>query len=135
MNIHWGGTTENNHFGTHEFLDFCSLVGTEPYICGNVGSGTVREMAEWLEYITMPGKSPMADMRRANGREEPWDAIFWGVGNENWGCGGTMTALQYAWEFRKFQGYYQHFGGKKLFKVACGFDGGSNESHAQRPAR
>jgi alpha-N-arabinofuranosidase len=128
VNIHWGGITENNHFGTREFLDFCSLVGTEPYICGNVGSGTVREMAEWLEYITMPGKSPMADMRRANGREEPWDVTFWGVGNENWGCGGTMTALQYAWEFRKFQGYCRHFGGRKLFKVACGFDDGWNET-------
>ncbi len=51
VNVHWGGTVENNHFGTHEFYDFCDLIQTEPYICGNVGSGTVQEMAEWLEYI------------------------------------------------------------------------------------
>ena len=127
VNVHWGSTTENNHFGTHEFLDFCSLVGTEPYICGNVGSGTVQEMAEWLEYLTMPANSPMADKRRANGRAEPWNITYWAVGNENWGCGGNMTAQQYAWEFRKFQCYCRHFGGKKLFKVACGFDDAWNE--------
>jgi hypothetical protein len=67
INTHWGGVTENNHFGTHEFLDFCEQVGAEPYICGNVGSGTVEEFSDWVEYITLDGKSPMADLRRANG--------------------------------------------------------------------
>jgi alpha-L-arabinofuranosidase len=128
VNIHWGGTTENNHFGTHEFLDLCSLLGAEPYICGNVGSGTVREMSEWLEYITMPGKSPMADLRRANGHEAPWDITYWAVGNENWGCGGNMTAQQYAWEFRRFQTYCRHFGGGKLYRVACGQTDAWNET-------
>ncbi len=120
VNVNWGGVTESNHFGTHEFLDFCSLVGAEPYICGNVGSGTVQEMAEWLEYLTMPGDSPMRRLREANGRPEPWDIRFWGVGNENWGCGGNMTAQQYAWEYRRYQTFCRHFGGKKLYKVACG---------------
>src|SRR5512136_1730177 len=72
VNTHWGGVVENNHFGTHEFLDLCEQLGCEPYICGNVGSGTVQEMQEWVEYITFDGKSPMADLRRANGRDEPW---------------------------------------------------------------
>jgi len=127
VNVHWGGVTENNHFGTHEFMDFCSMIGAEPYICGNVGSGTVREMSEWLEYITMPGRSPMADLRRANGREDPWPITFWAVGNENWGCGGHMTALQYAGEFRRYQGYCRHFGGRAPYKIACGFTDEWNE--------
>ena len=76
VNTHWGGVTENNHFGTHEFLDLCEQLDCEPYICGNVGSGTVREMQQWVEYITLDGQSPMADLRRANGREEPWTIRF-----------------------------------------------------------
>ena len=77
VNVHWGGVMENNHFGTHEFLDFCSLIGAEPYICGNVGTGTVREMSEWVEYLTIAGESPMAHLRRQNGRGEPWDVQYW----------------------------------------------------------
>jgi alpha-N-arabinofuranosidase len=127
VNVTWGGVTENNHFGTHEFLDLCEMIGAEPYICGNLGSGTVREMAEWLEYITMPGKSPMADLRRANGRQEPWELRYWAVGNENWGCGGNMTPGQYALEYRRYQTYCRHFGGKQLYKVACGFEDDWNE--------
>jgi alpha-L-arabinofuranosidase len=135
VNIHWGGTTESNHFGTHEFFDLCERLGTEPYICGNVGSGTVREMAEWLEYITMPGSSPMRRLRAANGREEPWDIEYWAVGNENWGCGGNMTAQQYAWEYRRFQTYCRHFGGKKLYKIACGQQDDWNEVLMREAAR
>ena len=92
VNTHWGGVTENNHFGTHEFMDLCEQLGCEPYVCGNVGSGTVEEMADWVEYITFDGKSPMADLRRQNGRDKPWKLRYFGVGNENWGCGGNMTA-------------------------------------------
>ena len=92
INTHWGGVTENNHFGTHEFLDLCEQLGCEPYICGNVGSGTVREMQQWVEYMTSDGVSPMADLRRQNGREKPWKLTYFGVGNENWGCGGIDDA-------------------------------------------
>lgn len=120
INVHWGGVTENNHVGTHEFLDLCGQLGCEPYIAGNVGSGTVREMAEWLEYLTMGGKSPMADLRRANGREHPWKLTYWGVGNENWGCGGDMRPEYYADLYRQYACYCRHFSGK-LYKVACGF--------------
>lgn len=120
VNVYWGGTTENNHFGTHEFLDLCEMLECEPYICGNVGSGTVQEMAQWLEYLTMPGISPMADLRRKNGREAPWSIKFWAIGNENWGCGGNMTAQQYAWEFRRYQTYCRNYNKRRLYKVACG---------------
>jgi alpha-N-arabinofuranosidase len=120
VNTHWGGVTENNHFGTHEFLDLGDQLGCEPYICGNVGSGTVREMQQWVEYITFDGQSPIADLRRANGREEPWTIRFWGVGNENWGCGGRMRPEFYADQYRRYSTYCRNFGQSTLYKIACG---------------
>lgn len=124
VNTHWGGVTENNHFGTHEFMDLCEQLGCEPYICGNVGSGTVREMQEWVEYLTFDGRSPMADLRRRNGREAPWRLKYWGVGNENWGCGGNIRAEYYANEYRRYQTYVRNFAGNQIFKIACGPSGG-----------
>ncbi len=120
VNTHWGGVTENNHFGTHEFFRLCELIGAEPYVCGNVGSGTVREMSEWVEYMTFPGKSPMADLRRRNGREEPFRLKYFGVGNENWGCGGAMTPEYYADQFRQYHIYCRNFGPEPLYRIACG---------------
>ncbi|RPI20327.1 MAG: alpha-N-arabinofuranosidase, partial [Acidobacteria bacterium] len=120
VNVHWGGVTENNHFGTHEFMDFCDQVGTEPYFCGNVGSGTVQEMAEWVEYTTFDGKSPMADLRRTNGRDKPWKISLWGVGNEVWGCGGNMRPAYYADVYRQYRSYLRNYGSNRLFRVACG---------------
>jgi alpha-N-arabinofuranosidase len=135
VNIHWGGVTENNHFGTHEFMDLCALLGCEPYICGNVGSGTVQEMAEWLEYLTMPGQSPMADLRRRNGRQDPWPLTYWSVGNENWGCGGNMRAGYYADEFRRYATYCRNFSGQRLYKVACGGGDDWNETLLREAVR
>ena len=109
VNVHWGGVLEDNSFGTHEFMDLCGQIGASPYICGNVGSGTVREMRDQIEYLTDNGQSPMANLRRQNGREEAWDIEFFGVGNENWGCGGFMTAEQYSMEFRKFAAYIKNY--------------------------
>ena len=120
VNVTWGGVTEDNAFGTHEFMDFCEQIGAEPYITGNVGSGTVREMEQWVEYLTFDGKSPMADLRRANGRDKPWRVQFWGLGNETWGCGGNMRPEYYADVLRRFQTYLYNFGDNRLFKIACG---------------
>ena len=120
VNTHWGGVTENNHFGSHEFLDLCEQLGCEPYICGNLGSGTVQEMQQWVEYLTFDGRSPMADLRRENGRDEPWRVKYWGVGNENWGCGGSMRPEYYADEYRRFKTYLRNFGSEPLYRVACG---------------
>jgi alpha-N-arabinofuranosidase len=120
VNTHWGGVTEDNSFGTHEFLDLCEQLGTEPYICGNVGSGTVEEMSKWVEYITFDGESPMANLRRKNGREKPWKVKFWGVGNENWGCGGHMTAEFYSDQFRRYATYCRNYGDNKLYRIAGG---------------
>lgn len=123
VNTHWGGVTENNHFGTHQFLDLCEQLGCEPYICGNVGSGTVQEMQQWVEYITFDGISPMADLRRLNGRDKPWLVKYWGVGNENWGCGGRMRPEYYADLYRRYATYLRNFGSNRLYKIACGPSG------------
>ncbi len=120
INTHWGDVTENNHFGTHEYFDLCEQIGCEPYICGNVGSGTVQEMQQWVEYITFGGVGPMAALRESNGRKEPWRITYWGVGNENWGCGGNMRAEYYSDEYRRFQTYARNFGDNVLYKIACG---------------
>ncbi|HEY8350165.1 MAG TPA: alpha-N-arabinofuranosidase, partial [Clostridia bacterium] len=120
INTHWGGVTEDNSFGTHEFLGFCEMIGAEPYICGNVGSGTVYEMQQWIEYITFDGVSPMAELRKQNGREKPWKLKYFGVGNENWGCGGNMRAEYYADLYRRYSTYVRNYGDNRIFKIACG---------------
>ncbi|MGG3505497.1 alpha-N-arabinofuranosidase [Paenibacillus lautus] len=120
VNTHWGGVVENNHFGTHEFLRLCELLGCEPYISGNVGSGTVQEMSEWVEYMTFDGVSPMAAWRQENGREKPWNVKYFGVGNENWGCGGNMRPEYYADLYRRYQTYVRNYGDNKIYKIACG---------------
>ncbi len=119
-NSHWGGVVENNHFGTHEFLDLCEQVGCEPYICGNLGSGSVQEMMEWVEYMTGDSDSPMANLRRANGRKDPWKVKYFGVGNESWGCGGNMTPEFYADNYRRYNTFLKNYGNNRLFRIACG---------------
>lgn len=120
INTHWGGVTENNHFGTHEFMEFCEMIGAQPYICGNLGSGTVQEMQQWVEYITFDGKSPMADLRRANGKDKPWKLKYFGIGNENWGFGGNMRPEYYADLYKRYATYVRNFGDNKIYKIACG---------------
>ena len=121
VNNWWGGVTEDNSFGTHDFLNMCELLETEPYLAGNVGSGEVQELADWVQYVNHNGVSPMADLRRENGREEPWKVKFWGVGNEAWGCGGNMTAEYYSDVYRKYATFmadWDNSGG--LFRIASG---------------
>ncbi|MDR1762656.1 MAG: alpha-N-arabinofuranosidase [Dysgonamonadaceae bacterium] len=120
INTHWGGVVEDNSFGTHEFLDLCEQLGCEPYISGNLGSGSVEEMSKWVEYITFDGESPMANLRKQNGREKPWKVKFWGVGNESWGCGGNMTAETYSDQYRRYATYCRDYGNNRLYKIACG---------------
>ncbi len=126
INTHWGGVTEDNSFGTHEYFELCGQLGCESYVNGNVGSGTVQEMSEWVEYITFGGLSPMSSLRSQNGHPDPWKIKYFGVGNENWGCGGNMTPEYYANEYRRYQTYvrdYQdpeHTGHPSILKVCCG---------------
>ncbi len=120
VNTNWGGLVEDNSFGTHEFMELCHQLGCEPYINGNLGSGTTQEMSEWVEYLTFSGVSPMAELRRQNGREKPWTVKYFGVGNENWGGGGNMRAEYYSDLFRRYQTFLKNYGDNKLYKIACG---------------
>jgi alpha-L-arabinofuranosidase len=120
VNTHWGGVTENNSFGTHEFMKLTELLDCDAYINGNVGSGSVREMAEWIEYLTSDAASPMTILRKQNGREDPWRVKYFAIGNENWGCGGNMTAEFYGNIMRQYSTYLNNYAGNQLYKVACG---------------
>jgi alpha-N-arabinofuranosidase len=127
VNMHWGQVIDTNAFGTHEFLDLCELIGAEPYIAGNVGSGTPQELRDWIEYMTFDGDSEMANLRRKNGRERPWKVPYIGVGNENWGCGGNMRPEYYADLYRRFATFCRDYGDNRLTRVACG-PGGFNQN-------
>jgi len=114
------GQVETNAFGTHEFLDFCAQAGTEPVICGNVGTGTVQEMRDWVEYLNAPTGAGLADERAAHGHPEPYGVRYWGVGNESWGCGGLMRAEYYADEFRRYANALGNYEKSALFRIATG---------------
>jgi alpha-L-arabinofuranosidase len=120
VNTVWGGVTEDNSFGTHEYMELIRRLGTEPFIVGNMGSGTVQEMADWWEYLNHPGGSALAELRKANGDAEPFNVRFFGVGNENWGCGGNMRAEVYADHYRRFQTFLRPIGDVRAFRVATG---------------
>lgn len=118
-NASWGGI-DTNAFGTHEFLDLCELLGAEPYINGNVGSGSPQEMMEWIEYMTSDSDSTLAQLRRQNGRDKPWKIPFFAVGNETWGCGGEMRPEYYADEYRRYATFIKNYSGNHIQKLAVG---------------
>ena len=120
INTNWGGVTENNSFGTHEFMKLTELIGCDAYINGNVGSGNVREMSEWIEYLTSDNKSPMTILRKQNGREDPWKVKYFAIGNENWGCGGNMTPEFYNNVMRQYSSFLNNYSGNTLYRIACG---------------
>ena len=121
VSINTCDAVEDNSFGTHEFFELCRQIGCETYINGNMGSGTVQEMSEWVEYMTFDGVSPMADLRAENGHEKPWTVDFFGIGNENWGCGGNMNPEFYGNMYRRYQTFVRDYdGNKKIRKIACG---------------
>jgi alpha-L-arabinofuranosidase len=120
VNTTWGGVTEDNSFGTHEYLELVDRIGAAPFIVGNVGTGTPQEMAQWWEYMNFDGVSPMADLRRRNGRHSPWGVRFWGVGNESWGCGGNMTPEYYADVYKRFATFLPAYGQTRPFRIATG---------------
>jgi alpha-L-arabinofuranosidase len=125
VNVWWGGVTEDNSFGTHDFLNMCEAIGAEPYLAGNVGSGTVQELAEWVQYVNFDGVSPMSALRTQNGREKPWKVRYWGVGNEAWGCGGHMKAEYYANIYRQYATFMSDWGNSsKIFRIASGANSG-----------
>jgi alpha-L-arabinofuranosidase len=122
INTHWGMVIEDNSFGTHEFLNFTEMLGAEPVVAMNMGSGTPREMQQWIEYMNYDGDSELANLRRKNGREDPWGVKYIGIGNESWGCGGNMRPEYYADLYRQFATYVRNYSGHEIFRVASGFD-------------
>ncbi len=122
LNIWWGNVKEDNSFGTNEFLNMCEMLGSEPYLSANVGSGTPQELADWVKYTTHPnGTSPMTDLREQFGRPDPWKVMYWGIGNEAWGCGGHMTADYYANVYRQFTTFMTNANRDyRLFRIASG---------------
>jgi alpha-N-arabinofuranosidase len=123
INTNWGNVTEDNSFGTHEFLELCELLKTEPFIVGNVGSGTIEEMSKWIEYLNYDGISPMTNLRKSNGHEKPWGVSFWGIGNENWGCGGNMSPEYYVNQYKQYSTFAKNYPGVTLRKIATGPNG------------
>ncbi|MBR6308633.1 MAG: alpha-N-arabinofuranosidase [Lachnospiraceae bacterium] len=119
VNTNWGGVTEDNSFGTHEFMRLCELLGCKAYINGNLGTGTPREMSEWVEYMTGTGSSPMTELRKKNGRQEPWKVDYFAVGNESWGCGGNMRASYYADLYRHYQTFLRTYDPENPIKKIC----------------
>lgn len=127
VNLHWGQVVEPNAFGTQEFVRLCRMIGAEPYICGNVGTGTPRELRDWVEYCNFPAGTSWSDLRAANGDPEPFGVRYWGVGNESWGCGGCFTPEDYASQYRRFAGFVRNFGGVQPYLIACGPSGNDVE--------
>ncbi|NEW77885.1 MAG: alpha-N-arabinofuranosidase [Gelidibacter sp.] len=121
VNRWWGGVTEDNSFGTHDFLNLCEVLGTEPYLAANVGSSTIQEFTEYLQYVGHKEGSPMADLRKQNGRSEPWKVTFWGVGNEMWGCGGNMTPEYYSNLYKQYATFMTDWTNSDgMFRIASG---------------
>jgi alpha-N-arabinofuranosidase len=121
VNVWWGGVTEDNSFGTHDFLNMCEMIGAEPYLAGNIGSGTVQDLIDWVNYVNFAAESPMSKLRKQNGRQKPWNVKFWGVGNEAWGCGGNMKPDYYADLYRKYATFMADWNNSgRLFRVASG---------------
>jgi len=124
VNTNWGGVPESNAFGTHEFLDFAELIGAKAYLSGNVGTGSPREMSEWLQYMTSDQDTTLTRLRRANGRDRPWKVDFFAIGNETWGCGGDMRPEYYADQFKQYSAFLKAPPGSRPLIVASGgYDG------------
>jgi alpha-N-arabinofuranosidase len=121
-NVSWGNVREDNSFGTHEFLDMCEMMGAEPYLATNMGSGTVQEAEEWVQYVNHAnGTSHLTDMRQKNGRTKPWNVKYWGIGNESWDCGGNMSVDYYVNEYKKYATLMTSYANsERLFRIAVG---------------
>ena len=120
LNTNWGGVPESNAFGTHEFLDFAEMIGADAYINGNLGTGSAREMAEWLQYLTSDKPTSLTAERARNGHPKPWKIAYFAVGNEAWGCGGNMTPEHYTDIFRQDANFLKTPQGARPIIVASG---------------
>ena len=120
LNTNWGGVPETNEFGTHEFMDFVEMIGAEAYINGNLGTGSPREMVEWLQYLTSDRPTALTAERARNGHPKPWKIAYFAVGNEAWGCGGNMTPDHYVDLFRHYANFLKAPEGARPALIASG---------------
>ena len=124
LNPNWGGVIEPNTFGTHEFMDFVQQLGADAYLSINVGSGTAAEAADWLEYLTTPQPTALARERAANGHPAPYPVPLLGIGNESWGCGGSMTPDEYVNHLKVYARYARNYNtAQPMRRIAVGPDG------------
>jgi alpha-N-arabinofuranosidase len=130
INTHWGGVTEDNSFGTHEFMDFSELVGADPYVSINVGSLSPYDAAQWVEYMTSDEKSSLANERRRNGRARPWQLKYLGIGNETWGCGGDMSGDYAASVNARYSAFVNAPASMGMIKIASGASGNIGDPEA-----
>ena len=119
-NTSWGNVPDDNAFGTAEFLEFCKLIGCQPYITGNLGSGTVGELSQWVEYCNSNDVSSITELRKKYGHAQAWGVKYWGLGNESWGCGGNMTPEYYSDLVRRYSTFMKDYGKNRVFKIAVG---------------
>jgi alpha-N-arabinofuranosidase len=129
LNPDWGGVTEPNTFGTHEYMDFVEQIGAVPFISLNVGSGTPQEAADWMEYMTSALPTTLAQERAANGHAGPWQIPIIGLGNESWDCGGNMTPEYYASQMKIYSRYARNYHpeqqtANRMLRIAVGPGGG-----------
>jgi alpha-N-arabinofuranosidase len=132
VNASWGGVIEPNSFGTHEFMDFVDQLGADVFLSVNIGSGTVQEAADWLEYLTADKPTTLQKERVTNGHPAPYKIKFLGLGNENWGCGGAMSNEHYVEEMKRYAHYSRNLnpaqiGDNAMKRVAVGWDSGNSD--------
>src|SRR5580658_8688023 len=132
VNANWGGALDTNSFGTDEFMDFISQIGSDAYVSINVGSGTPAEAAAWMAYMTASAATSAGKERAANGHPEPYRVKFLGIGNESWGCGGSMTPDYYVSQLKLYARYARNYnpaqtGDQAMRRVAVGEDGNKTE--------
>ncbi|HVY86354.1 MAG TPA: alpha-L-arabinofuranosidase C-terminal domain-containing protein [Caulobacterales bacterium] len=129
INANWGGVNESNQFGTDEFFDFIDQIGSEAYVSINVGSGTVKEAADWLDYMTGDGSTALSRERVANGHRDPYRIHMLGIGNESWGCGGSMRPEFYVDQLKMYSRFVRNYnpaqreGASVMHRIAVGADG------------
>ncbi|HWY66096.1 MAG TPA: alpha-L-arabinofuranosidase C-terminal domain-containing protein [Rhizomicrobium sp.] len=130
INVHWGGVTDDNSFGTHEFMNFAELIGADPYVSINVGSLAPYDAAQWVEYMTSDEKASLANERRKNGRAKPWQLKYLGIGNETWGCGGNMSGDTAAAANARYSTFVNAPTDMGMVKVASGASGNIGDPKA-----
>lgn len=133
LNPDWGGVIEPNSFGTNEYFDFLGQIGADAFISENIGSGTVKEAADWFEYMTSAKATTLARERSADGHPAPYKVKYLGLGNESWGCGGAMSAEHYVEEMKRFSRFTRNFnpeqqsGSDTMKRIAVGWDSGNSD--------